>query len=141
MNERDGVTAVAIVGRQEDAAATSVDELLPPDAAVRWYAPRDLDDVDRAARDGSVSRVVFAQPDVLLTALWSGELAIEEWPADTARVDVLHSAGTVPAAFIADLAASWARHRRVQRRRQAIAGVILSAVALAAAFVLNVVLR
>ncbi|MGD8450925.1 MAG: hypothetical protein PVJ57_03830 [Phycisphaerae bacterium] len=138
MNERDD-TPIIIVGGQNDALAASVEELVPAGAAVRWCAPRDVDEVDRAAREKSASRVIFTQTDVLLGGLWSGTLAVDEWPAGAVRVEVLHPAGAVPAAFVADLVADWGRHRRAQRRRQAVAGVILSAVALAAAFVLNAV--
>lgn len=106
-------------------------------AGAGWYAPRDLNDLDEAVCKGRVRRVVFPHWADLLIAIWNEEIAYETWLAAAGvQVDFGVSPGPAPQAYAQALSQSWADWRRLQRRRQAVAGVLLSAIALVTAFVL-----
>lgn len=103
----------------------------------RWYPRRDLDEVDRAIRSGDVQQVVFPKVSDLLDGFWTGEIAFDQWLAAGAKVEFVESPGQNISADIKTIFASWEQWRRPHRRRQIVAGIILSIVALAAAFALN----
>ncbi len=119
---------VAIVGGQRG------DGPAAPDGA--WYAADDVGAVERGVRDGHVRRVVFAELDDLLEAVWSRAITLDTWLARGVQVEVAPSISTTDA-LVARLASSWAAWTRRHRRRQLWAGLVLSAVAIAAAFVLH----
>lgn len=129
---RVGVVCAADADRPAlEAFVAQFTELQP-----KWYAPGELHDLDRDVRRGRIERVVFAGLPDLLRGIWEEELEFEQWPAGV-RVEFVRPPGddTVQA-----VAASWRQWRARHRRRQAVAGAVLSAIVLAAAFVLCVVL-
>jgi hypothetical protein len=99
-----------------------------------WYAPRDVDDVDRAVRSGAMRRVIFPGTRNLFDAIWDEEISFEQWLKAGASVDFVEKPAGDAAACVAAMFTSWQHWRRVHRRRQTIAGVVLSMVAIAAAF-------
>ena len=85
---------------------------------------------------GRIRRVVFAGLPDLLEGIWEEEIVFEEWPDDV-RIEFVEPPGD---AAIGIMAASWRRWRRRHRRRQAVAGAVLSAIVLAASFLLCVLM-
>jgi len=126
---------VAIVCDRDTAGAPAVEAYLASQgvADAAWFAPRDLDDVDRAVADGRVRRVVFPRLIDMLEGLWNEEIDAAAWLAAGVQIDLVESpsAGCPPT-----LLESCQRWRTARRARRATAGLVLSVVALAAAFTL-----
>jgi hypothetical protein len=142
-------TAVICERHGADAAAAQAFVDARGHRDVRWFAPRDLNDVEDAIEAGRIACVVFVRFEDFLTALWDEELAFERWLSAGVRVGFVHPPDVAPAGVVhadnealddADTAlaaavdANWRRWRRARRRRTIVAGLILSALALAAAF-------
>lgn len=106
-----------------------------------WYLPRDVDELDKALCANEVRRVVFPSLDEFATALWEEPLSLESWRAPDVCVEFAQSSGSTEAARAAALIASWERHQARHRRAQALAGALLSAAAVAAAFIVLVLAR
>jgi hypothetical protein len=119
--------AAARVGEDSDRQSTN---------DLEWYSVRDLDEVDRAVREGRLRRVVFDSMDQLLAGLWSGEIDAEAWVSAGVQVELRATAVHDQCALLRALLASWSVNARRSRRRRVVAGVILSVIAVAAAFVL-----
>jgi hypothetical protein len=105
-------------------------------APAKWYTPGELHDLDRDVRRGRVDHVVFAGLPDLLVGIWEEEIEFGTWPAEVG-VEFVAPPGDQTVQLTE---ASWQQWRRQHRRRQALAGGIVSAIVLAAAFVLCVVL-
>jgi len=99
-----------------------------------WLASGDLGDLDRAVRRGNVRQVVFPRLGCLLEALWNEEIDLTAWRAAGVRIDVADAGASTESPGFCALLDTWSRFRRARRRRQAVAGGLLSAVALLAAF-------
>jgi hypothetical protein len=97
----------------------------------------DLDELDRAVREGRRQHVVFDSPDQLLTGLWDGEIDAEAWLSAGVQVQFTAPAALDQQALARLLLASWSTNTRRHRRRRILAGLVLSAIAAAAAFLLN----
>jgi len=139
MSTKSQIGSVAVVCDVGSAAAAAMQAFLRAEAIedALWYAPREVDEVDRAVQAGTVGRVIFPRPADLLTPLWNHELALDDWWARGVQVDFVEPPEPAPVALLQTVAHHWSEWRRHHRRRQALAGVLLSAVALAAAFLLN----
>ncbi len=100
-----------------------------------WYLPRDVDEVDAAVQAGVVRTVVFPSIGAELMHAWDETADVGAWLAHGVAV---HCAGepTDGAAWLAAVWTNWRAWRVRRRRRQAVAGVMLGTVALAAACVL-----
>jgi hypothetical protein len=103
---------------------------------VKWYAPGELHDLDRDVRRGRVGRVVFTGLPDLLEGIWEEEIEFGEWPGQVG-IEFVEPPGE---RGVQITATSWQQWRRRHRRRQAVAGAVLSAIVLAAAFGLCVLL-
>ena len=108
-------------------------------AAVRRVRLRDRDHLDEYVAAGARCIRFRCRAD-LLESLWRDEIDVAAWLRAGVCVEFLaegQAAATSErddAAWISEIVASWAAHRRRQRRARTIAGVILSIVALAAAY-------
>lgn len=102
--------------------------------SARWYALRDLDDVDREVCAGRTQQVVFLNWSDLLQGMWNREVSFDQWLKMQAEVRFVEAPGDTSAACLAAVSEAWSAHKRARRRRQAISGLILSLVAVAAAF-------
>lgn len=107
-------------------------------AADKWFAPRDADDLQRAVMGGEFTTVI-ARSDVLWPAVWEGRVRMDLWPP-TVRLIVPGPDGDADAAARA-LARTWQTWYVRQRRRRAVAGLILSVLALGAALVVGLLPR
>ena len=106
-----------------------------------WYDPRDADEVEQAIRAGQVRRVVFPQTVDFLRLLWDEVLTPEVWQAPGLHVEFAGEDAAFSPAQIAGILAAWETWRHRRRQRRAIAGLILSAVAIAAAWTLVALAR
>jgi hypothetical protein len=143
MNTPARSQGVAVVCDRHSEHAALVEEYLREQgvADAEWYLPRDVDEVDQALRAGQVRHVIFPTLDDFLAALWDEPLTLENWLAPSVSIELARPSGPTDAARAAALIASWRSYRERRRRAQAVAGVLLSAVAVAAAFVVLVLAR
>lgn len=127
-------TTTAVLGDRDGPHATAIAAVLPSQGAgdVKWFTLRDAHDLDAAVERGEIARVMLESWDTYIAALHRGALASPRWTSGEIEV---HCADLPPAALLASrTAAAWSAEHRRTRRQRTIAGVVLSAVALAAAF-------
>ena len=138
MNAQDPTEGVAVVCNRSDETAATIERYLQAtrSGAARWFAPRDVDEVDAALRAGTVRRIIFPHLSAFLEALWNEPLTLDVWLTPETRVELAESSGPDDPARLRALVAAWQQTSRRQRRARAIAGLVLSVVALAAAFTL-----
>jgi len=99
-----------------------------------WYAPADRDDLDRAVRRQKVSRVVCISSSDLFEGVWNDEIVLHEWFERGVELEFVLDKGA--AATCSEIYRSWRAFHERTRRRRAVAGAMLSVVAIVAAFVL-----
>ncbi|MCK6456505.1 MAG: hypothetical protein L6Q92_08250 [Phycisphaerae bacterium] len=97
------------------------------------HAAGELDDLDELVREQRVRHVVFERADDLWRGAWDRQLDLSRWPMDRVRVHFIAPVSPAPEQAIAVVNA-WRSWDASRRRRQMIAGVALSALALLAAF-------
>lgn len=143
MNNPTLSQGAAIVCDRNGAGAAIVGEYLRTQgvADTEWHLPRDVDEVDKALCAGRIQRVIFPALDDFLAALWDEPLTLDRWLAPEMRVEFAQPSGPSDAARAATLMASWQRYQALRRRTRAVAGLVLSAAAIAAAFVVLVLAR
>ena len=103
------------------------------------FAPKDDDDLDVALCSGRFDCVVFANLDAVLSAIWKGHARVDRWVEAGVRIELADLANGDPASsqpFVTAMYESLARWRKGQRRRQVIAAIVLSILALLAIAVL-----
>jgi hypothetical protein len=134
---------VAVLCDPQGRAAPLVDAYLRASGVTgaTWYAPPDVDDMEHAVRAGKVQRIVFPETTAFLAPLWDEVLTPETWQTLGVRVEFARSDDALTPAQLAGVVTSWQRWRRRRHRQRAIAGLILSAVAIAAAWVLVALAR
>jgi len=135
MNADTGSLSVAVVCDPSGPDAADVHGYLQARNLTQaaWFAPRDVDEVEKGLRSGRVRRVVFPRLADFLEPLWDEALHVEFWQASGVMVDFVEPGGASTVAAIVD---RWEKTRRRRRRRQVVAGLILSIAAMAAAFVI-----
>ncbi len=137
MNTQTCSANVAVVCDRHGGDAAAVQTYLQQQQLqAEWYEPGDSDDLDRAVREGRLRRVIFARLDHFLTALWSRSLTAQAWLTVSPQMDFACGVPAEDRAWAAAILRSWVRWQRGHRRRQTVSGLILSAIALAAAFIL-----
>lgn len=138
MSDRTQTSSIAVVCGRDSEHAAAVAGLLESLGVSQagWHLPRAVDDVDRAVRDGHVREVVFARRADLLDAVWSRRIAFDQWRAAGVRVQLADQPEQGAIESLIPVIDSWYRWQRSQRRRQWLAGVLLSLAALVAAFCL-----
>lgn len=134
MSDKPGATVI-VVGDERGGGAAGVQEWLSAAGltATRWLRPRDVDELPALLAELPQATVVFESLETLALALWNGELDGGAVLANAGRVCI---AGTkAPDDDVAGpLLRAWGEFVGAHRRRRGIAGVILSIVAVAAAF-------
>ncbi len=103
------------------------------------FAPKDDDEMSTEILSGRFERAVFANLEALLAAIWNGDAEWNRWVSQGIKVEL----ATPPTgsentwhAFVSTMFESLSRYRHHKRRRQIVASIILSIVALGAMFVL-----
>jgi hypothetical protein len=108
-------------------------------AHVVEFAAKDDDDLDAELCAGRFDRVVFADLNALLSAIWKDHAHVDRWVDAGVSIELATPPPGDSSAWqagVLHMFASLTRWRRQQRRRQIIAAVILSALALVALAVL-----
>lgn len=143
MNDRARATRVAVVCNRQSGAAAGVDAHLQAHGITDavWYAPSEVDDVDRVVRAGQVARVVFPALSDFLAVLWDEVLTVEAWQAPGMAIEFAEPDNVVPAAQVSAILERWRQWQLRRHRQRAVAGLILSALAVAAAWVLVALTR
>ncbi|HOA72663.1 MAG TPA: hypothetical protein PL151_16610 [Phycisphaerae bacterium] len=136
-NAKQSPTVAAVCDPSGPHAARMAEYLQARGEPARWYAPRDLDDVDREVSAGRLRTAVFVNWRDLLEGIWHGEVTFSRWRAMRIDVQFLDSPGDDAGAQLEVVAQAWADYQQSRRRRRAISGLILSLIAVAAAFVLT----
>jgi hypothetical protein len=140
MNISSKPGSIVVACDRDGPAAEQVRALLQARGAEldTWYALRDLDELDQAVRAGLVTNVLFARPEDLLNGVWNEDLALDDWVSHGVHVEFATAPPTAGSELTcaAWIAASWHGWNQRRRRRQRVAGVILSAIALVSAFTL-----
>ncbi len=113
-------------------AAQGLDQL-------KWFAPGNLHDLDRAVLNGQIRHVVFRSLPDLLHAIWEEEIAFEEWPTADLHIDFLEPPDDED--MLRLVSQTWETWRKSHRRRQALAGTVVSFIVLALSFILCLVLN
>lgn len=131
-----GHTAVICEPHDDNAAALEAYLQSRGLTDAEWFGPRDVDDVQRGLRAGTIRRVVLPGVSEFLDMLWDGVLDVELWLRADAWLELVESPPADPAEHLRQIVGSWQRSRRARRRRQIVAGLVLSAVAVLAAFAL-----
>jgi len=136
MNNIDRTDAVAVLAEKQGQAAENVRAYLDAQslAPAHWYHPTDLDHLDEAVRWGRIHRVVFPELPTLLMGIWDGRITFEHWLSNGIRLDFVSLPAAASESLIRLIFESWRSWRRRHRRRQAIAGAILSAIIILTVF-------
>jgi hypothetical protein len=99
------------------------------------FLPKDDDDLADALREKRFDCVVFADFDALLSMIWKGDAEMQRWRTLGIRVELATALGGEPEdwqALTRRMSASLDRWRARHRRRQVIAALVLSMIALLA---------
>ncbi len=99
------------------------------------FLPKDDDDLADALREKQFDCVVFADFEALLSMIWKGEAEMGRWHTLGVRVELataLEGDGGDWPALARQMSASLDRWRARQHKRQVIAALILSVIALIA---------
>lgn len=110
-----------------------------PPGELTYFLPKDDDELNNALSEGRFQRVIFADWDALMEPIWKGEAKIDAWRRAGVRIDLVTPPIDDPAAWRGLLDRTYeslTAWRRQQARRQTIAAVILSTLALAALAIL-----
>ena len=108
---------------------------------VEYFESKDDADLNDALCSGRFDRAVFLDLNALLTTIWSGYGKIDRWKDAGVTLELVQPPDGDADAWRATVDATFASHSRWctrQRRNQIVAACVLSALALAAAIVLLV---
>ncbi len=97
------------------------------------FAPRDVNDLERAIDAGRIATIIFPTAADFLSLLWSEEIDLACWRRAGLRIEFASERGPADHAWAAEILGRWEAHLTRLRRRRTIAGLILSAIAIAAA--------
>lgn len=100
------------------------------------FAEKDDDDLNAAVISGEFERVIFTDLNDLLVTIWKGETKWDRWRSAGTEVILVNPPAADWLSVVDTTYASLNAWRSVRRRRQTIAAVVLSIVALAAMAVL-----
>lgn len=130
--------SVAFVSRGDASREPAFAALLasPEGSAARHFRPRDLNEVAVAVEAGTIKRVIFARLDDLLEGCWDEVVPLDQWTTAGVQVAFADLPDLDGQLITTRIYPTWAAWNRTRRRRKWIAGTILSALAIAAAFLL-----
>ena len=129
--------ALAVVGTADGPATEPLRAYIAahPATDVKWFAPRDLNDLEDAIEAGRFGRVLFAEPADFLEAVWSGDIKLQEWRIAGVRLEFAAPEHVgLPVDPIWRLAERFEHWRAGRRRAKLVSCRVLSAIAIAAAF-------
>lgn len=104
--------------------------------ATKLYSTFKLDDVNTAVVEGRITRVVFSSYGAAMRGIWEGDVDFVRWQERGVAVDFVDSAPANAREQLGHMAREWTEWVSARRRRNAIAGAILSVFLLSAAFLI-----
>lgn len=107
-------------------------------AGARWYDPVTVSNLDKAVRDGRIRRVVFHDMAFLFDAIWDEEIVFDTWLRYGVQLEFVKQADVTPESMAEWVYGNWQTWKRRHHRRQTIAGLIISVIALGLCFLINV---
>ena len=138
IKDNDTETVAAVCDKQEDLANAMKSYLDTHNISVStWFTPLGLDDLDEEVREGRIRHVVFTDLTGLLDGIWDGDINFDEWLTKGVGLDFVDSPAATPESTGKLVFESWHQWNQRRSRRQAVAGFLISAIALAAGFTLN----
>lgn len=141
MNEDERNPGLAVVcDRSGDGASgmkAHLEERGTTDA--RWYDSVAISKLDKDVRAGRIQRVVFPDVASLFEAIWDEEIVFDAWLQCGVQLDFVVQPECDPVSIVEQVHGHWRIWKRRYRRRQAIAGAIISAIVLALCFLINAV--
>jgi hypothetical protein len=134
VKDDDAMAAVAVVCERGGPAAEKVTDYLKAHdlRTAEWFPPEDMDDVDEAVTEGRFRRVIFPDLPTLFDAIWDQEMQFDQWLSAGTTVSFVDGPNGEATAVV--VFESWREWNQRRRRRQIVAGVILSVVAIVAGF-------
>jgi hypothetical protein len=105
--------------------------------AAKRYTIHKLDDLNGAVVEGRYSSVVFPSESVAIRGIWEGDIDFPRWRERNVAIHFVARAPAGAEQQLGLMADEWGAWNAVRRRRNAIAGSILSVFLLAAAFLIN----
>lgn len=141
MNHSGSTKSCAVRLPPRSGEERTMEAALGPDtwSASTKFLPKDDDELNSALCAGRFQRVVFADLDSLLEMLWKDEFEPAKWMDAGVHVELLSPPPGAKQSWhetVLEAHRSLSRWRAQQRKRQIVAAVLLSAVALAAMAVL-----
>ena len=105
--------------------------------AARWYAEGQVDDLAREVEAGRIDRVVFLDPQTALEGVWNEQTDLLGWISKYGvRIDCAVDSESAETGRLQTVVATWQVWRGRRKRQNAVAGILLSLIAVGAAFVL-----
>lgn len=106
-------------------------------SAAKRYTIHKLDDLNGAVAEGRYSSVVFPSEGVAIRGIWDGDIDLPRWRERNVAIHFVVPAPDGAAQQLELMADEWRAWNAARRRRNAIAGAILSVFLLAAAFLIS----
>lgn len=109
------------------------------DWSTEYFLPKDDDEMNTALADGRFRHAAFLNFDALWEAVWKGEADLDAWEAAGVEIHLVEPPVANRDAwldFVRQTYHSFKKWRTANRRRQVVAAVVLSVLALAAMAVL-----
>lgn len=101
------------------------------------YTIHKLDDLNGAVAEGRYSSVIFSSESVAVRGIWDGDIDLARWRERNVAIHFVVPALDGAEQQLELMADEWRGWNAARRRRNAIAGGILSVFLLAAAFLIN----
>jgi len=101
--------------------------------AHRWFDLSELDELNKAVCKGQINHVIFESATLLLDALWDNRIEFGKWRHNDIHLDFMKT----PHVTIDVVHHSWQQYIDKHRRRQIVAGAILSGIAVVLGFLIN----
>lgn len=116
-------------------ARTEVERALTDRGAsnIQWFETKDDDELNQLALQGKIDCIVYEKKDLLLTAIWKGDVDWRQWKQRGIRVEIIEECDPHEwQSMIDSIEGSYRFWRRGERRRQIIAAILLSIAGLVA---------
>ncbi|MBI5765550.1 MAG: hypothetical protein HZA51_18730 [Planctomycetes bacterium] len=94
---------------------------------IQWFEAKDDDELNHLALQGKFDCIVYEKLDLMLTAIWKGDVDWQQWKQRGIRVEIAEQCGPPDwQSMIESVEGSYRTWRRGERRRQIIAAILLS---------------
>lgn len=100
---------------------------------IHWFEAKDDDELNQQALQGKFDCIVYEKRELLLTAIWKGDVDWRQWKQYGIRVEIVEECASPDwPSMIDSVEVSYRSWRRGERRRQITAAILLSVAGLVA---------